>query len=104
MALNTNSDELRKLRDQLLEKRALQQKAKVASESATVALQNTVKEFNEKGVDTLIELGIDSSCLKNIDYERLQVDAQYLGKLKDDVATMMESVQFKLEEILNVPN
>lgn len=101
MALN-NSEELRNLRDQLLEKRALQQKAKIASESAASNLQNIVHDFNESKVNTLIELGIDTSCLGSIDYERLQTDEQYLNQIKNNVATMMEKVQGKLEEILNV--
>ena len=46
--------DLSKLRDQMLEQRALQQQAKVASEKATAQLKENIKKFNDEHLEKLM--------------------------------------------------
>lgn len=104
MELNTtvSSASLASLRDQLLEKRALQQQAKLESEKAINDLRALVATFNEKYNMELIRFGLDASFVKNIDYERLGVDEPYWSEVSHKIDDICNQLYSKLKELLNV--
>ena len=102
-AVNLNSpSELSQLRDQLVEQRALQQKAKASSEAAIGSLRSMVSDFTEKYIETLVSLGLDLSFIHNLDYNRLQQDLSYLNETKSKFDTMGYAIQEHLKELLDV--
>lgn len=101
---NIDNSELRKLRDQLLEKRALQQQAKLTSNKAVQALQQQISELLDKFSDDLIKLNVDTAALQNIDYTRLQNDEGYLNMVKQLFSNISNILQNRLGELLNVQN
>lgn len=94
--------DLSKLRDQMLEQRALQQQAKVASEKATAQLKENIKKFNDEHLEKLMQLGIDCSFINNINFTYIQEDAKYLSEVKAKFEEAASSIQQKLEEKLGV--
>lgn len=99
-----NKSSLTSLRDQLLEKRALQTQARATSERSVASLKTYVQDLNDNHMETLLNNGIDISRLHGIDYDRLTKDAEYLRRIKDTFAELETEIVKRLEELLNVQN
>ena len=99
-----NIKELSALRDQMLERRALQQQCKAASDKAKETLREEINNLKENYEEELLHVGVDISVLSNLDYERLSTDADYLADMKERISELSSLFQHKLEAILNVQN
>lgn len=100
--MEVNVTELSQLRDQLLEKRALQQQAKADSEKAINSLQPMIDKLLSSYGDKLTTMGVDMSVFQNLDYNRLQNDSTYLGSVKEHISNITTDLQKKIEELLDV--
>lgn len=100
MELNVN--ELSQLRDQILEKRALQQQAKADAEKAVKNLQPMIEKLTSLYGDKLIAMGVDISKITSLDYEKLQTDSNYLNEVKTTVSNISSDLQNEIEGLLNV--
>lgn len=92
--------DLTKLRDEIVQKKALAQAAKAESNVALEELKEITASFSEEEKEALERLGFDVKSLLSINFERLQSDESYLEQFKQDVDTMVQSIYKKLEEQL----
>lgn len=102
MGISTN--ELSRLRDELLAKRALQQQAKIASDKAIENLKPLIQSLNTDYSENLLKMGLDISFLNAIDYDRLGTDIDYLNFVKTKINELAQEMQRGIEVLLNVQN
>lgn len=100
--MELNVTDLGKLRDQVLEKRALQQQAKADSEKAIKNLEPMIEKLVSLYGDKLIAMGVDIGIITSLDYTKLQNDNNYLNEVKSKVSEISISLQKEIEVLLDV--
>lgn len=100
--MELNVTDLGKLRDQVLEKRALQQQAKADSEKAIKSLEPMIEKLISLYGDKLIAMGVDIGIITSLDYTKLQNDNNYLNEVKSKVSEISISLQKEIEVLLDV--
>ena len=96
---NTNTD-LQQLRDRLLEKRALQQQAKDASDKAISNFASLVTDYVESFGSSENSAEI-VEYMQQIDFDRLHTDETYVAVVKEQFKAFELRLQKELEELLN---
>lgn|GEM_PF-1186905 len=96
---NTNTD-LQQLRDRLLEKRALQQQAKDASDKAISNFASLVTDYVESfgSSENSVEI---VKYMQQIDFDRLHTDEAYVAAVKEQFKAFELRLQKELEGLLN---
>jgi hypothetical protein len=97
-----NNTELSTLRDQLLEKRAIQQQKRAQSDKAIENLKGLIAELLTNHQSDLCNIGVEIDKFSDIDYDRLKDDEEYLQIIKRLIADTIEKLRISLEEILSV--
>lgn len=94
--------DLLKLRDTLLERKTIQQQAKVAAAKAADNIKELVGNLSEDVLVALSELGFDMRGLVSVDYDRLISETEYLESYKSKIEDATCKLEEQLKERLDV--
>lgn len=94
------SNDLSELRDKLLAKRALQARALEEAESSVEEFKKIQSSLTEEQISALEKYGIDVRFLQNVQSDRLLTDTNYLASVKEQVITVVSTLQQEVERVL----
>lgn len=94
------SNDLSELRDKLLAKRALQARALEEAKSSVEEFKKIQSSLTEEQISALEKYGIDVRFLQNVQSDRLLIDTNYLASVKEQVITVVSTLQQEVERVL----
>jgi len=94
------SNDLSELRDKLLAKRALQARALEEAKSSVEEFKKIQSSLTEEQISALEKYGIDVRFLQNVQSDRLLTDTNYLVSVKEQVITVVSTLQQEVERVL----
>ena len=94
------SNDLSELRDKLLAKRALQARALEEAKNSVEEFKKIQSSLTEEQISALEKYGIDVRFLQNVQSDRLLTDTNYLASVKEQVITVVSTLQQGVERVL----
>lgn len=94
------SNDLSELRDKLLTKRALQARALEEAKNSVEEFKKIQSSLTEEQISALEKYGIDVRFLQNVQSDRLLTDTNYLASVKEQVITVVSTLQQEVERVL----
>lgn len=94
------SNDLSELRDKLLAKRALQARALEEAKNSVEEFKKIQSSMTEEQISALEKYGIDVRFLQNVQSDRLLTDTNYLASVKEQVITVVSTLQQEVERVL----
>lgn len=94
------SNDLSELRDKLLAKRALQARALEEAKNSVEEFKKIQSSLTEGQISALEKYGIDVRFLQNVQSDRLLTDTNYLASVKEQVITVVSTLQQEVERVL----
>lgn len=94
------SNDLSELRDKLLAKRALQARALEEAKNSVEEFKKIQSSLTEEQISALGKYGIDVRFLQNVQSDRLLTDTNYLASVKEQVITVVSTLQQEVERVL----
>lgn len=94
------SNDLSELRDKLLAKRALQARALEEAKNSVEEFKKIQSSLTEEQIYALEKYGIDVRFLQNVQSDRLLTDTNYLASVKEQVITVVSTLQQEVERVL----
>lgn len=94
------SNDLSELRDKLLAKRALQARALEEAKNSVEEFKKIQSSLTEEQISALEKHGIDVRFLQNVQSDRLLTDTNYLASVKEQVITVVSTLQQEVERVL----
>lgn len=94
------SNDLSELRDKLLAKRALQARALEEAKNSVEEFKKIQSSLTEERISALEKYGIDVRFLQNVQSDRLLTDTNYLASVKEQVITVVSTLQQEVERVL----
>lgn len=94
------SNDLSELRDKLLAKRALQARALEEAKNSVEEFKKIQSSLTEEQISALEKYGIDVRFLQNVQSDRLLTDTNYLASIKEQVITVVSTLQQEVERVL----
>jgi cell fate (sporulation/competence/biofilm development) regulator YlbF (YheA/YmcA/DUF963 family) len=94
------SNDLSELRDKLLAKRALQARALEEAKNSVEEFKKIQSSLTEEQISALEKYGIDVRFLQNVQSDRLLTDTNYLASVKEQVITVVSTLQQEVERVL----
>lgn len=94
------SNDLSELRDKLLAKRALQARALEEAKNSVEEFKTIQSSLTEEQISALEKYGIDVRFLQNVQSDRLLTDTNYLASVKEQVITVVSTLQQEVERVL----
>lgn len=94
------SNDLSELRDKLLAKRALQARALEEAKNSVEEFKKIQSSLTEEQISALEKYGIDVRFLQNVRSDRLLTDTNYLASVKEQVITVVSTLQQEVERVL----
>lgn len=94
------SNDLSELRDKLLAKRALQARALEEAKRSVEEFKKIQSSLTEEQISALEKYGIDVRFLQNVQSDRLLTDTNYLVSVKEQVITVVSTLQQEVERVL----
>ena len=94
------SNDLSELRDKLLAKRALQARALEEAKNSVEEFKKIQSSLTEEKISALEKYGIDVRFLQNVQSDRLLTDTNYLASVKEQVITVVSTLQQEVERVL----
>lgn len=94
------SNDLSELRDKLLAKRALQARALEEAKNSVEEFKKIQSSLTEEQISALEKYGIDVRFLQNVQSDRLLTDTNYLASVKEQVITVVSTLQQEVEHVL----
>lgn len=94
------SNGLSELRDKLLAKRALQARALEEAKNSVEEFKKIQSSLTEEQISALEKYGIDVRFLQNVQSDRLLTDTNYLASVKEQVITVVSTLQQEVERVL----
>lgn len=94
------SNDLSELRDKLLAKRALQARALEEAKNSVEEFKKIQSSLTEEQISALEKYGIDVRFLQNVQSDRLLTDTDYLASVKEQVITVVSTLQQEVERVL----
>lgn len=94
------SNDLSELRDKLLAKRAVQARALEEAKNSVEEFKKIQSSLTEEQISALEKYGIDVRFLQNVQSDRLLTDTNYLASVKEQVITVVSTLQQEVERVL----
>lgn len=94
------SNDLSELRDKLLAKRALQARALEEAKNSVEEFKKIQSSLTEEQISALEKYGIDVRFLQNVQSDRLLTDTNYLASVKEQMITVVSTLQQEVERVL----
>lgn len=94
------SNDLSELRDKLLAKRALQARTLEEAKNSVEEFKKIQSSLTEEQISALEKYGIDVRFLQNVQSDRLLTDTNYLASVKEQVITVVSTLQQEVERVL----
>lgn len=94
------SNDLSELRDKLLAERALQARALEEAKNSVEEFKKIQSSLTEEQISALEKYGIDVRFLQNVQSDRLLTDTNYLASVKEQVITVVSTLQQEVERVL----
>lgn len=94
------SNDLSELRDKLLAKRAVQARALEEAKNSVEEFKKIQSSLTEEQISALEKYGIDVRFLQNVQSDRLLTDTNYLASVKEQVITVVSTLQQEVEHVL----
>lgn len=92
--------DLRKVRDEIVGKKALYEENTRKLEESINKLKPVIDSISNETRQQLAMKGLNIDYILNIDYDKLKVDRQYLAEYKKELSNVIVSIKQKLGELL----